>query len=352
VLTVSFFLISFSFIVVEKLFIKFFQNVIRSRGYNTRNVLVIGDGTKAKKLFDVIRDKKQWGINIVETVDINACELQDIKEILQRKVIDEVYISFSRDTQKKIDFENLLLCLEKFGKTVRYPINLDEVVSHFKINFSYIGHLPSLVFHSKTLDADQMLTKRVIDVCLSSIGLFITGIIFPFIAIAIRIESPGPILFAQPRVGMNGRRFIAFKFRSMIQDAESKKHELIDLNTCCGPIFKIEDDPRITSVGKILRRTSLDEFPQFWNVLKGEMSMVGSRPPTCDEVNEYQEWHYRRVSIPPGMTGLWQVNGRNSLRDFDEIVKMDLEYIDNWSYWLDFKIMLKTIWVVVRCTGR
>ena len=189
-------------------------------------------------------------------------------------------------------------------------------------------------------------------ILLSSIGLIITGIMFPIIAIAIKLESPGSVLFAQPRVGMNGRRFIAFKFRSMNQDAEGKKHELIDLNTRCGPIFKIEDDPRITGVGKILRRTSLDEFPQFWNVLKGEMSIVGSRPPTCDEVSEYQEWHYRRVSIRPGITGLWQVNGRNSLKDFDEIAKMDLAYIDNWSSWLDFKIMLKTIWVVFRCTGR
>jgi len=351
VLTVSFFLLAFVFVVIEKMVLKLTESILIARGYNRKNVLVIGDGSKAEKLFDVIRDKKQWGIRIVETIDISECDLECVKEVMQKEVIDEVYISFSRDTQKKVDFESLILYLEKFGKTVRFVINLDEVVNYFKVNFSYIGDLPSLVFYSKTLDADQVLIKRIIDIFGSCVGLIITGILLPFVALAIKLESPGPVLFGQPRVGMNGRRFIAYKFRSMVQDAESRKKELMDLNTRCGPIFKIENDPRVTRVGKILRRTSLDEFPQFWNVLKGEMSLVGTRPPTYGEVKDYQEWHHRRVSIRPGLTGLWQVNGRTSVHNFDDIVKIDLEYIDNWSFWLDVKIIVKTIGVIVRCTG-
>jgi len=351
VLTVSFFLLAFVFVVVEKMVIKLIESTLISRGYNFRNVLVIAGGAKAKRLFEVLHDKKQWGIHIVETIDISRCDLECIKDIMQKEVIDEVYISFSRDTQKKVDFESLILYLEKFGKTIRFAINLDEVVNYSKIDFSFIGDIPSLVFYSKTLDADQVLIKRVVDIVGGCAGLLITGILFPFVALAIKLESPGPVLFGQLRIGMNGRRFIAYKFRSMVQDAESRKKGLMDLNTRCGPIFKIENDPRVTRVGRILRRASLDELPQFWNVFKGEMSLVGTRPPTGDEVEHYQEWHYRRVSIRPGLTGLWQVDGRTSVHNFDDIVKMDLEYIDNWSFWLDLKIILKTIWIVARCTG-
>jgi lipopolysaccharide/colanic/teichoic acid biosynthesis glycosyltransferase len=164
--------------------------------------------------------------------------------------------------------------------------------------------------------------------------------------LAIRLESPGPIFFGQTRVGENGRKFTCWKFRSMYLDAEERKRELLHLNEMGGAIFKIRDDPRVTRVGKFLRKTSLDELPQFWNVLRGEMSLVGTRPPTPDEVEKYENWQRRRISIKPGLTGLWQVSGRNSISDFNEVVRLDLKYIDGWSLGLDIKLLLKTLKVV------
>ena len=188
--------------------------------------------------------------------------------------------------------------------------------------------------------------KRLVDITGAVTGLLFLLVVFPFVALAIRTEDPGPVFFSQERVGENGRKFRIWKFRSMYVDAEARKRELNGRNEMNGAIFKIRNDPRITRVGKILRKTSIDEIPQFWNVLKGEMSLVGTRPPTSDEVSEYDNWHRRRISMKPGITGMWQVNGRNDINDFDEIVKLDLAYIDNWSLWLDVRILLKTIKIV------
>ena len=158
----------------------------------------------------------------------------------------------------------------------------------------------------------------------------------------IKLESPGPIFFAQKRVGRNGRIFKMYKFRSMYADAEERKKELMAQNEMNGLMFKMENDPRITKTGDFLRKTSLDEFPQFINILKGDMSLVGTRPPTLDEFAQYSPYHKKRLSFRPGLTGMWQVSGRSDITDFEEIVKLDVEYIDNWSFWLDIKILLKT----------
>ncbi len=168
---------------------------------------------------------------------------------------------------------------------------------------------------------------------------------------AIWIEDKGPVFFSQKRVGKNGRIFKIYKFRSMYVDAEERKKELMKNNEMSGAMFKMKDDPRITKVGKFIRKTSIDELPQFLNILKGDMSLVGTRPPTIDEVNVYENWHRRRLSIKPGLTGLWQVSGRNKINDFDDVVKYDLEYIDNWSVLMDIKLILKTIFVVFKGTG-
>lgn len=191
----------------------------------------------------------------------------------------------------------------------------------------------------------------MIDIFVSLIGLFITGILYIILGPIIKLQSPGPVLYSQPRVGRNGRIFKCYKFRSMYADADERKKELEHLNKMKGAIFKIENDPRITPIGKIIRKYSLDEFPQFWNVLKGEMSLVGTRPPTVDEVKQYENCHWRRLSIKPGITGLWQVSGRNNIEDFDEIVALDVKYIDNWSIWLDLKIIAKTVVAVFKKTG-
>lgn len=186
--------------------------------------------------------------------------------------------------------------------------------------------------------------KRVMDVVGAIVGLSITAAIFPFVAIAIKLDSPGPILFGQIRCSQMGKRFKMWKFRSMVTDAEAKKH--LVQNEAMGAIFKAKDDPRVTRVGRILRKTSLDELPQFWNVLKGEMSLVGTRPPTPDEVEKYEIPQWQRLDIKPGMTGEWQVNGRSSIKNFEDIVQLDLKYQENWSLTYDIKLIFKTIWVI------
>jgi len=170
---------------------------------------------------------------------------------------------------------------------------------------------------------------------------------YPFVAIAIKLNSKGPVIYKQVRAGKNGRRFNIYKFRSMYIDADERKKELESQNEVSGLMFKMENDPRITPVGRFIRKTSIDELPQFINILKGDMSLVGTRPPTLDEFEKYDSHYRRRLSITPGLTGMWQVSGRSDIKDFDEVVKLDLEYIDNWSLGLDVKIILQTIGVVI-----
>ena len=179
------------------------------------------------------------------------------------------------------------------------------------------------------------------------VGLTILVLMLPFVARAIKLDSPGPIFYSQLRVGKGGRRFRLYKFRSMHIDADERKTELLQHNVHSGPLFKIKNDPRITPVGRILRKYSLDEFPQFWNVVTGDMALVGARPPTVDEVAEYEDHHFRRISIRPGLTGLWQVSGRNEMTEFESVVALDVEYIKRWGIWLDIRIILRTIGVVL-----
>jgi lipopolysaccharide/colanic/teichoic acid biosynthesis glycosyltransferase len=193
------------------------------------------------------------------------------------------------------------------------------------------------------------IVKRLVDILGAIVGLLITGVVAIPVAIATQLDDPGPILYSQTRCGMNGRRFRIWKFRSMIVDADKLKH--LVKNEAKGHIFKSVEDPRITKVGKFLRRTSLDELPQFWNVLKGEMSLVGTRPPTPDEVIKYDVHHWQRLQVKPGITGEWQANGRSSITDFETIVSMDLDYQRKWSVMYDLYLIIKTIGAVVNKKG-
>jgi exopolysaccharide biosynthesis polyprenyl glycosylphosphotransferase len=196
----------------------------------------------------------------------------------------------------------------------------------------------------------RLAIKRLTDIVGALVGITLSGPIMIALALAIKIESRGPVMFRQTRAGRNGRKFTMLKFRSMVVDAERKKAELMHLNEMSGPVFKIRKDPRITRVGAFIRKTSLDELPQFFNILFGDMSLVGPRPPLPSEVDQYKPWQRRRLSVKPGLTGLWQVSGRNNI-DFEEWMRLDLRYIDDWSLWLDAKILMKTLPAVIFKTG-
>ena len=206
-----------------------------------------------------------------------------------------------------------------------------------------------IAYHTICLNTYEKVMKRTMDIVGGLVGVILTSPIMMVTAIAIKLDSKGPVLFKQTRVGQNGRHFKIYKFRSMYIDAEERKKELMAQNEVKGGVmFKMKDDPRVTRVGKFIRKTSIDEFPQFFNVVQGTMSLVGTRPPTLDEVEKYQRKQWRRISIKPGITGMWQVSGRSKIQDFDEIVELDTEYIDSWTLWLDIKIVLKTVLVLLK----
>ncbi|MBP3803808.1 MAG: sugar transferase [Oribacterium sp.] len=218
-------------------------------------------------------------------------------------------------------------------------------------SLGYFGSYPMAILEPPVMKLRYEYAKRLIDILGGLVGTCIATILFVVVGIAIKMDSPGPIIFAQERIGKNGRRFKMFKFRSMYIDAEERKAELMKQNEMNGLMFKMKDDPRITKVGKFIRKTSLDEFPQFVNVLLGDMSLVGTRPPTVNEFKEYSNYHKRRLSMKPGITGMWQVSGRSDITDFEEVVRLDCKYIDNWSLWLDFQILVKTVLAVVMRKG-
>lgn len=270
--------------------------------------------------------------------------LHELETIIKENSIDEVTIALPSTYVRKI--EPYILMCEDMGITVRMIVDLYGLKIS-KTYLSYLGTYPMLTFHSVTLNSVNLFFKRVIDIIGALVGLMLTAFIAIAIIIAIKLESKGPAIFSQERVGQNGRTFKIYKFRTMYVDAEEKKETLMKMNQIDGGyMFKMKDDPRITKIGRILRKTSLDELPQFINVLKGEMSLVGTRPPTLDEVSKYEAYHRRRLSFRPGLTGLWQVSGRSNITDFEEVVRLDTSYIDQWSLWLDIKIILKTVKIV------
>ncbi len=271
--------------------------------------------------------------------------IDHIEDILNKNVVDEVIFALPRDYMG--DVEKYLLLCEERGVTVKLVLDLFDL--HLaKTCLLSVGTLPVLTYHTVSLNNTQLLFKRILDITGSLFGLIILGILSVFIIPAIKLDSSGPILFKQTRVGQNGRHFQVYKFRSMCDGADKKKKELMNENKMKdGYMFKMDNDPRVTKLGAFLRKTSLDELPQFINVLKGEMSLVGTRPPTVDEVQQYKNLHHRRISIKPGITGMWQISGRSNITDFDEVVRLDTKYIDSWSIWKDIEIIVKTMFMLV-----
>ena len=287
-------------------------------------------------------------MRVIRKLDLSI-PVTDFEGVLKNCYVEEIFFCIPRRLSKSdFSIDNYLQVCEEMGRSARVFINISGATSFARWQYHKFMESPTLVSHTVELDPDQMLFKRIFDVTGALCGLLVLVACYPWLALIIKCTSRGPVFFRQVRVGKNGKRFVIYKFRSMAVDAEKQKDGLQDLNECDGAIFKMKDDPRVTAIGRVMRKFSLDELPQFINVFKGEMSLVGTRPPTVDEVAQYQKWHHRRISIKPGITGLWQVSGRNQILNFDEIVRLDLSYIDSWSIWLDIKIILKTILVVFR----
>ena len=357
-----FVLVSFLFLVLEKISVRFLLGHLRRKGMNTRNLIIVGTLENATSFNALVRDHADWGLRTLGFIQV--CEgpqketiegyrvlgrINELGSLCRSLSVDEVV--FCLNKEQLLDVDEYFELLEELGITMRVVVDFFNVSTVRKEVNIFNETIPIITYHSKAFDLQQLLLKRLLDIAGALIGLTIFALVFPFVALGIKLDSPGPIFFSQERVRESGRRFKFWKLRSMYIDAEDRKKDLLDKNEMNGAIFKIKNDPRITPIGKFLRKTSLDEFPQFWNVLKGEMSLVGTRPPTPDEVANYENWHRRRISIKPGLTGMWQTNGRNKIKDFNEVVKLDLFYIDNWTLWLDIKIILKTFWVVLNEEG-
>jgi exopolysaccharide biosynthesis polyprenyl glycosylphosphotransferase len=325
-------------------------------------MVIIGTGERAQKFAKKISRSPELGYHLLGFVDNQwkgleqfksngwklLTDLNGFQELLKREVIDEVVISLPvKSYYDKID--TIIKICEEQGIIIRFLSDLFDL----EIAKSYIDHLdgiPVLTFHSAPVDQWRLLAKRGIDVALSSILLTLLLPFFLVVALLIKIDSRGPVFFIQERVGLNKRRFKLVKFRTMVENAEKFIEEVEKFNEVPGPVFKIKNDPRLTRVGRWLRKTSIDELPQLINVLKGEMSLVGPRPPIPSEVEQYEGEDRRRLSMKPGITCLWQSKGRSNI-PFEEWMELDKEYIDNWSLWLDLKILAKTIPAIIRGSG-
>lgn len=283
------------------------------------------------------------GVPVVASADT-------VMTYIRQGVADEVYIDIGYDNIDSL--RPMILELEDMGVTVHIKIDILDSFSDFDVALGRLGGNVVATFAHRLYAYKKLFLKRVADIAGGIVGTVIMLLCMPFVAIAIKLDSPGPVFFKQRRVGKGGRYFNIYKFRSMYADAEERKQELASENEMQGLMFKVTDDTRITRVGKFLRKTSIDELPQFLNVLKGDMSLVGTRPPTIDEFKQYDGHHKRRLTMKPGITGMWQAYGRNTVTDFEDVVKMDLQYIDNWSLTLDIKILCKTIITVLKEGGR
>lgn len=331
------------------------------KGENFLKVLIIGTGRRAQRLSDVLRKRSEWGIHVVGHLDPEPERvgssvagspvigtIDQISGILTDQVIDEVVLAIPRNMIG--DVEQIADACEEQG--VRFRLMAD--VFDFQVarmRLAELDGIPLLTFDPVAQNENMLLAKRLMDLTITLLCMPLILVIMLLIAVAIKLDSPGPVFFVQPRVGFRKRVFPMLKFRSMEVGSEMKQKELESKNEADGPIFKIKDDPRITRVGKFLRKTSLDELPQLFNVIRGQMSLVGPRPMSLRDVNYFDKGIQRkRFSVKPGLTCLWQISGRSNL-PFEKWLELDLEYIEKWSLALDIKILFKTFGAVARGSG-
>jgi len=333
---------------------------VRARGLNYRTVLIVGTGPTARLQAQRIARNPQWGLRVLGFVSEHADSpgsdvpslpilgaARDIRRLLSEYIIDEVVVAVSAETLPRL--ENLFLECEEVG--VRTRLSLDFFPHRIaRIELDDLDESPMLTFTTTPPEDGALLVKRAMDIVGSLLFLVSFSWLYALITTLIKLTSRGPVFYRQARVGLHGRHFTLYKFRSMVQDADQRRQELAHLNDLKGPHFKLRHDPRVTGVGRFLRKFSLDEIPQMWNVLKGDMSLVGPRPPLPYEVEKYDPWARRRLSVRPGLTCLWQVGGRHDI-SYEKWMELDLAYIDNWSLGLDFKILLKTLPAVLGGRG-
>ena len=313
--------------------------------------LIVGTGTAAQQVGRSLEQAAQYGIQLLAFVEpgegpssgrINlgstypVYPLQDLPSILRNQVIDEII--FAVDRERLPELEDIFLLCDEEGVRTRVVVNFFPHVNS-EVFLDQFGGFSLLTFSATPHDEIRLFIKRALDFTLALTALALLALPLAFVALLVRLTSRGPAIFRQVRCGLNGRRFTFYKLRSMCHDAEAKKAELVPLNERDGPVFKMSNDPRLTPIGRYLRRFSIDEWPQLWNVLRGDMSFVGPRPALPSEVEHYQRWQRRRLRMKPGLTCLWVLKGRDHL-DFETWMRLDMEYIDNWSLLLDVKILL------------
>ena len=347
------------FLLAEKIALRLGARLVRQRGYNYRTLLIVGINPRAEEVARIITSHPHWGLQVIGFVAPNGQagetaaglpilgRADDLPKILQEQVVDDVIFVLSRRQLEEFE-DSFLLCAE-LGIRARVALYFPHMKA--RVLLEELEGIPLLTFTSTPGTPFPLFLKRLQDLGVSVLGIAVIAPLVPLVALAIKLGSRGPVLFSQQRCGLNGRRFTLYKFRTMYEGADRRLEEVVHLNEVAGPAFKARRDPRVTAVGRWLRRFSLDELPQLVNVLKGDMSLVGPRPPLPAEVARYERWQRRRLSMKPGLTGLWQVSGRAGLDDFSHWTTIDLAYIDQWSLWLDLKILLKTIPAVLSTRG-
>lgn len=346
------------FLTVERVIIRVVLGWLRQRGIWVDHALIVGCGETGRAMLRSVIAQPSLGYRVEGFVDDDPTKTSigpfpllgntdALASILSDHRIDEVIITLPWHAREKI-IAIMKLC-ESGGAHVKIVPDLFQL-SLSRVSVDAVGGIPLIAINQVAMSAGSLALKRALDLIVGAIFSIVLFPVMALIALLIKWTSPGPVIFRQQRMGRSGALFTAFKFRTMRLGAEEEVYRLTHLNEATGPIFKIRKDPRLTSIGRILRRLSLDELPQLWNVLRGEMSLVGPRPPIPAEVGKYEDWHKKRLEVSPGMTGLWQVSGRSELT-FDEMVMLDIYYIENWSPWLDMWILLKTIPTVLTARG-
>jgi exopolysaccharide biosynthesis polyprenyl glycosylphosphotransferase len=329
------------------------------RGVGTRNVLIVGTGPEAHALRHHLESIRHLGYAFKGFIELPGSEsrfasssgdvvgsFDTLFQNARKQFVDEIFFTSPCD---RVVVQDVLVQARFHGVDLRVVPDMYEGLA-WDSPIEYIGQFPTIPLHSGHVPEIGLLLKRVIDVLLAVVALVVLAPVMLIIALAVKMDSHGPVFYSSDRIGKKGRVFRCIKFRTMVRDAEKRRADVMHMNERDGVLFKITNDPRITKLGRFLRKYSFDELPQFYNVLRGDMSIVGPRPPLASEVQEYKLSHLRRLDVMPGITGLWQVQARQD-PSFDNYISMDVTYVDNWSVWLDIKILVRTVAVVLAGTG-